>query len=202
MYLKYLRQKIRYNPPVRLVFDGLARTGIDVTFFYIMHEGLSGDTDIFLGGAFDGYEFGLFNENDMAAIAILPMRAYSEENLLARLAAGQQCFGAKHKNQIAGFTWFDLAEINYKSYRKALKRHEAYLFDAYTSLAFRGKKLAPYIRYQVYRALDKIGRTDLYSVSDCFNHQSINFKKKLNAKIIERGIAFDILKKRQFHFQY
>lgn len=199
MYWKYLRQKIRYNHPARLLFDGLARTGVQITFYYILQEGLTKGANLFVDTAFPDYEFGFFDEKDMKSIAAIPLRPYSEKSLLERMALGQQCYGAKFNNQIASFTWLDLKTLNFRSIHRKLNCNEGYLFDAYTALAFRGKGLAPYVRYRTYRAMEKLGCTCLYSVSNHLNRQSINFKTKLNANIIEKGVAVDIVGKKQFH---
>ncbi len=79
-----------------------------------------------------------------------------------------------------------------------LEENEAYLFDAYTLLSFRGQGLAPYVRYQCYKELRKMEKTRLYSISLSFNRQSINFKKKLNAKFIQLSLFVSIFQKWRF----
>ena len=72
------------------------------------------------------------------------------------------------------------------------------LFDAYTLDSFRGKGIAPYIRYQLYKELEKTGRMTLYSISERFNLSSIRFKKKLNARLVGQGLCVVLFKKWRF----
>ena len=59
----------------------------------------------------------------------------------------------------------------------------------YTVPAHRGKRLAPYLRYQSYRRLAREGMTRLYSISDAFNTPSIRFKQRLGARFVKLGVS-------------
>ena len=83
-------------------------------------------------------------------------------------------------------------------YKFPLKDNEAYLFDAYTLMHFRGKGLAPYIRYQCYKELAKSDRHKLFSISNYFNTPSIKFKNKLNAKFLELRLSVELFRKWSF----
>jgi GNAT superfamily N-acetyltransferase len=108
--------------------------------------------------------------------------------------AGNQCISTRYKEQLAAFMWIDLRESNCKWYRFPLKGDEAYLFDMFTLKAFRGKGIAPYLRYKSYEILKQMGRTRCYSYTDSFNQAAIKFKKKLNAKTLKTGIYFAVSK--------
>jgi hypothetical protein len=60
---------------------------------------------------------------------------------------------------------------------------------------FRGKGLAPYIRYHSYKVLERMGYSRIYSVSDYFNTPSLRFKKKLKAKLIELRLVITFFKR-------
>jgi GNAT superfamily N-acetyltransferase len=134
----------------------------------------------------------------MKVISAIPYRSLSEEQLLLRLEEGKLCFGAKHRGIPVAFTWCDMNECHYEGQRFRLKDDEAYLFDAYTLDSYRGRGIAPYIRYQLYKELAKLGRTALHSVSERFNSSSIRFKEKLNARLVGRGILVQLFSK--WHF--
>jgi hypothetical protein len=59
---------------------------------------------------------------------------------------------------MAAFTWVDLDEFGMSCSRFPLNSNEAYLFDAYTLPLFRGKNMAPCLRYHVYKELEKAGK--------------------------------------------
>ena len=196
-YLKHIWVKIRYSAFLRLIFDGLTMIGIRISLFYIVLEGLFDENLLNIEKGFNGYDVGYLGAEDMKELSVIPGpdRSFSEEDLLLRLKQGNKCLGIKYKGRIAAFTWFDLGEFKLGFFRFSLKENEAYLFDAYTLMSFRGKGLAPYMRYRSYKELAKLGKNKLYSVSECFNTPSIRFKMKLNAKIIELYLYVEIFKK-------
>ena len=200
-YLKHIWGKIKYSPFIRLILDGLTRIGITVSPYYVVLEGLSNGSMKHLERGFDEYDIGFLGTQDMKEISIIPGpdRVFSEEELLLRLKEGKKCLGVKYRGEIVAFTWFDLVECSSMFYRFSLKKDEAYLFDAYTLMSFRGKGIAPYMRYQCYKELAKLGRNKLYSVSECFNTPSIRFKMKLNAKLLELGLFVELFKKWRFN---
>lgn len=200
-YLRYVRSKIRHDPFVQVILDGLAKIGIKIQPYYLVVEGLSDKSIPHLETGFNEYELGFLGSKDMKVISAIPYRVFSEEQLLLRLKAGKMCFGVKHRGNIAAFTWCDLDECHYEGYRFPLKQDQAYLFDAYTLDSFRGKGIAPYIRYLLYKELAKTGRKTLYSISDRFNLSSIRFKRKLNAKLVGRGLSVVLFRKWRFSSQ-
>ena len=119
----------------------------------------------------------------MKIISSNPEVAESEDILLKRLAHGSICLGLLHNNKIAAYTWCNLKKCQYHpTLDVPLKKDEAYLYDARTFKAYRGKNIAPYLRYQLYKYLTKIGRTKFYSYTVLFNTSAVNFKRKLKAK--------------------
>lgn len=197
-YLKHLWLKARHNSILRLVFDGLAKLGVKIQPYYIVVEGLFNRSLPHLETGFDEYEIGFLGPQYMNEISAIPGRILSEEKLLLRLKEGKKCFGLKYRKELVAFTWCDFDECNFKGFRFPLKKNEAYLYDAYTLIPFRGKGIAPYLRYQCYKELAKLGRNKLYSISDCLNTPSVRFKKKLNAELLELCLFVEMFKK--WHF--
>ena len=76
-----------------------------------------------------------------------------------------------------------------------LNENEAYLFDAYILKAYRGHKLAPFMRYRCYRELEKMGRSTFYSYSDYFNTPANRFKKKLDARLLKLCLFIKLFEK-------
>lgn len=80
-----------------------------------------------------------------------------------------------------------------------LQPNEGYLHSMYTFEAYRGKNLAPYLRYHSYEFLEKEGVDTFYSVSEYFNKSTIKFKKKLNSKPKKLILSVVIFKKLTFN---
>ncbi len=190
-----VKNKLRYSSFLRIVLDGMSKIGIRITPYYIVLEGLFNRSIPHFETGFDEYDLGFLGPNDMKEISLIPDRNIPEEKLLIRLKEGKKCFGVKYKGELVAFTWCDFIEYTCNDHRFLLKENEACLFDAYTLMSFRGKGIAPYIRYQCYKELYKMGRHRLYSISDCFNTSSIKLKKKLNAKLLELCLYIGLFKK-------
>ena len=197
-YLKHLWQKMRHNSPIRFFFDGLRRLGIVAVPYYLVLEGIFDRPLPHLETGFEEYDMGYLGPEDMKAISAIPVRNISEKKLISMLMEGKKCFGIKYKGELAAFTWCDFDRYNFRWYKFLLKDNEAYLFDAYTLMPFRGKGIAPYIRYQFYKELAKAGRHRFYSISDCFNAPSIKFKEKMNAKFLELRLSVGLFRKWSF----
>lgn len=199
-YWKNLWGKLRYSGLRRLILDGLGRIGIRITPYYIVQEGLFDKKLPHLETGFDEYDVGFLKPKDMKMISSIPGRNVTEEILLSRLKDGNLCFAVKHQGQLAAFTWCNLRESTFpKGSTFQLKDNEAYLFDAYTLMSFRGKGIAPYMRYQLYKELAKLGKSTLFSISDSHNIPSIKFKKKLNAKFLKKHLYIQLFNSRCFN---
>jgi hypothetical protein len=183
-FIRRLNQKIRYNSILRILHDGLVKIGIHISLFYLVEEGLHLQTIPFEFSEFTGYNIEFLREDELNIIADIPERPYKKEVLLKRLERGSRCLLIKNNNKVIGYTWFNFKANDTPFYKFSLKENEAYLFDAYVLMGFRGKRIAPFMRYQCYKELYKLDKSVLYSISDYFNNQSIRFKKKLNAKFL------------------
>lgn len=193
--LKRLRYRFKYGLFTKTFQDRLARVGIKVFVFYLVEERLDESLQHSFETGFERFEFTPLGSHDMQVIAKLPYRSSSKEDLLKKLASENICFGLKHQGQLAAFTWADLRECHDKMIRFPLRDNEAYLFDAFTFGQFRGRNIAPYIRYQCYKALNAIGRDTFYSLSELLNTPSIRFKQKLGARFIKLFLYVELFGK-------
>lgn len=164
----------------------LVRLGIEITPFYYMKEVLPSDIPTYLTAMPEGFEFSVFGSEEVAAINRLSEREdyVSDQKVLDNLKKGDTCLGIKYKGEIVAFTWFSVEQVRSYLYSSVFKANEAYLYDMYVLKAFRGKNLAPILRYRNYEILKKMGRDTFYSVSECSNAASLRFKEKLNARFV------------------
>jgi hypothetical protein len=193
--LRRLKQKFKYNSLFRILHDGLVKTGLKISFFYLVEEGLNLSPDKFENKEFKDYSLEFLKEENIDQICLIPERPRKKEILINQLRNGCSCLVFKKDDGIVGYTWFNIYVCNFNAYKFSLKENEAYLFDAYVLIKFRGKNIAPFIRYKCYKELEKLGRTRLYSISETVNKQSINFKKKLNAKFVLLALYVCLFKK-------
>ena len=201
LYLPKLWQKIRYNNILSLIHDGLEKIGINITFFYLVEEGLHLQKKTFDSNEFGDYLIEFLKEDNLDLIHSMPEVVYRKEPLINRMRDGNKCLIVKNKEELIGYTWFNLHECNSSIYKFLLKEDEAYLFDAYVLIKYRGKKIAPFLRYHCYKELKKLNKITLYSISDVLNKQSIGFKKKLNARFLLLGLYVCLFRKWEFNRQ-
>jgi len=180
--LKKIRLKIRYGLTLQVIRNQLFKIGIEFSPYYLFQEGINVTEKPEIKGMDTDYSSELLKPEDMKTIGAINYAGFSEDKLLALLKTGELCLGIKHNNEIAAFMWVNFTELKYKSTTIHLKEDEAYLWFMYTRESYRGKNLAPFLRYKSYEMLKEMGRDKLYSISDYFNSPAVAFKKKLNAK--------------------
>jgi GNAT superfamily N-acetyltransferase len=183
-----------------MLIDVLAKMGILIRPYHLVAEGLKNAAPRPLAGELAGYELGFLGPRDMPALAAIPGRVVSLETLLSRLQEGKLCIGAKYDGEIVAFTWCNLTECEMvRHHLFSLQEHEAYLFDAHTLERFRGRGIAPRLRYRCYEELAKLGRDQCYSITAVWNPPAAKFKKKLGARVLELGVLVTLFRRWSFH---
>jgi hypothetical protein len=201
MDLTHLLKKLHLYEFLKLIRRGLYSLGINIRLLYLVSEGLSDKDARNFKPDLDDYGIEFLDPKDMSEISILPGREVAEEHFLVRFEKGQKCLGIKNKGKIIAFTWCNFDKIGINLMRFPLNLDEAYLFDAYTLIPYRGKGVAPYLRYEMYKELNKLGKHKLYSYTDYFNTAAVKFKEKLNAKITGVYLIVALFKKWCFFIQ-
>ena len=186
-YLADVLERMRREPPAQWLLAGLRRLGLSIQPFYLFEEALPTGEPPAVDSPLQSAVVRQLGLEDMTSVAEIARRGLPAEFFLARLHSGNGCLGLFVGGQLAAFSWYDLRDCNYEGWRFALHEDEAYLFDAFTLAPWRGKGVAPYLRYRVYQTLAHAGRTKCYSVTIRTNGPAIRFKQKLGAKRVARG---------------
>lgn len=206
--LKRSRLKIRYyrsgvpwyGVVLRIIIDTVSKLGVRIEPYHVFLEGLGRSPRPNPPAGPDGYDIGFLEASDMQEVARMPGRNLSAEELLRRLQHGRRCLGVRCRGQIVAFTWLNVDECTIETHRLfALRADEASLFDAYTVESFRGRDLAPYMRYRCYEELAKLRRDRCYSVTVVFNTPAVRFKRKVGAQVLELGVFVELLRRWRFH---
>lgn len=196
--IKKIQLRVRHGLALQSFRYALMKVGIEFSPYYLYRDELN-RTDIpEIKGIFDDYSCELLKPEDMKVIGAVNYAGFSEDKLLSLLKAGEICIGLKHNGEIAAFMFVNFIEFKYKSTVIHLKDNEVYLWFGYTMESYRGKNLAPYLRYKSYEILKEMGRDKLYSISDYFNSPAVKFKKKLNTKKLKLILFIQLFNK--FHW--
>lgn len=122
------------------------------------------------------------------------------QEIIEDFERGQLCIALEKNGEIACYTFVELNDFNFHGRHFKLKSNEAYLLYMWTFHDYRGKNLAPYLRYQTYRFLEKRDVDVKYSITQYFNKSSIKFKNKLNAKHLYLFLNITLFKKIEWNF--
>ncbi len=202
--LKKIHNKVKYGTVLYYCASNLSRLGLTIEPFYLDQELLHDESELNVDvkPRLKLCTAAPLDEDTIKAAMTNPEREDPDEGYKIddRIADGCICFGVLHKGEVAAYSWCDLKRCNDKKIEFQLKENEAYLFDAYTFKAYRGKNLAPYMRYQLYKHLTGMGRNVYYSITLQYNTPSIKFKRKLNAKHLRLYLYISLFKKFKWNF--
>lgn len=180
------------------VRHAFAKVGIDIMPYYWVKEEAS-PTEIPQLRTDQKFVFRALEKPDLANV-INKTDAINEKKIHQSFADGQECVGLTHEGKIAAYMFIELNGFEIKKRKFNLDSNQAYLLNMYTLPNFRGKNLAPYLRYLCYRHLEKREITSKYSVSNYFNKSAIKFKKKLNSKPEKLFLNIELFNSIQWNF--
>jgi len=191
--IKRIQEKVHYGLFIHTLLGKFRYKGINIRPYYLVREQLVEHFGKKFDTGFDEFEIGFLKSKDMAFASY--SRNVHEKAYLKRLDEGKKCFGVKFNGELAALMWVDLEKCNFQSEMFSLQQNEAYLYDTWTSNDFRGKGIAPYMRYQCYKALNKLYRNKFYSITEYFNTPAVKFKKRLGAKNIKLRLFVELFRK-------
>lgn len=187
-----IKKKYKYGLLIQYFLDRLSGIGLGFHPFYLVEEGKQ-IKNIDIEPQITPIEARFLIPNEIKILSQHPEVGYNYQELLARLDHKCKCFGLLHHNQIIAYMWCNFSKCeSWLSY--TLGPNEAYLFDALSFKAYRGKGLAPFLRKKLYQYLRDTNINKFYSVTDRFNTPAINFKKKIGAINLKLYIHIRIFK--------
>ncbi len=174
----------------------ISRIGLNISPYYWVLEGVSVNDAPTIKGNESEFSLVSFELDDVKHIASTHMRTrLSPDSLINGYKNGQLFIGLKHNENIAAFMSIELNKACLSRQEIKLKKNEAYLLNMHTYEPYRGKNLAPYLRFKSYELLKERNIDKIYSITEYFNKSSYKFKKKLNAKILKLYLSITIFKK-------
>jgi hypothetical protein len=191
---KLFISKIKHGLILHSIRNKLAPIGIIISPYYWVQEGINHTEIPQIYGIISDYSVEFIEAEDLIKIED-KIRSYPIKSLLDNLRAGNKCLALKYKGEITSFLYLNFNKCNYALIDISLKSDEAYLNYMYTLETFRGRNLAPYLRYKSYEILKNMGRNKIYSISESFNSSAIKYKQKLNAKNLKLVLHIEIFKR-------
>ena len=155
--------KIQENPILLRIYS-IVSSLIQLIPYYIMEEFYTEQKKLNVPLGKEDSKIGLLTRDDMELLGNHEESNVTTEGLIGLLDSGCLGLAFKYKGEIAAYSWCDLNYLRYKGRIVALKRNEAYLFNARTYKAFRGKNIAPYVRNELIKLLKQRGMKDFLAL--------------------------------------
>jgi len=197
-WFKFIISKLQYDSLPQLLLNAGKFFKVHVNPYYVYQEFIDASIENEPGTEYSEITIRDLKEKDLPEILAFPDRLDSMERLQNRLNRGDLCIGAWYRDRLIAFSWANVTSFEFLSSKFALFEDEAYLYDAFTAKAFRGKRLAYILRSELYKVLKKKGINKLYSVSLKYNASAIRFKNNIKATSIGSGIQVDVFNKWKF----
>lgn len=181
------------------VRNRLAKIGVDMMPYYWVLEGGEDIDPPKIRGDESGFKISYLNESELAYIQN-SISGIAHKDLLKYFNEGQICIGLKHYDEIAAYMFIKRGDFTFRGRTFKLEENEAYLCNMYTFESYRGKNLAPYLRYHSYTLVKELGIEKNYSVSEYFNKSTIKFKNKLKSRPLKLFLSIILFKKRHKNY--
>lgn len=196
MLLLYgIKNNIRRHQILQRLFD-LSKLIIRFKPYYLVNEGDIDDMINIIKPKLniDDLVVCSLGESDMENLSQNIEIAQTKAELIHRLKNGWHCMGIRYNGSIISYLWYHLKEVK-ELLEFQLNDDEAYISDVRTLKPYRGKNLAPYLRYELYNYLRSIGKDKFYSIILCYNKPAIQVMKKINARPVKLILWIHIKKR-------
>lgn len=177
--IKMIRSRAKNGLLLLTLRNAVMRLGIDIDPYWICREGLDLCPDP-PGIKDDSRLYEMRKIDDTIIREQYTLMGWSTSDLNQTLALDHLSYGLYREDELTAFMIARINQYVFKDKTFKLKPHEAYLGGMYTFEKFRGRSLAPFLRFKCYEILSKDGYTTFYSITQYFNRSSARFKEKLN----------------------
>ncbi|MFM1878454.1 MAG: hypothetical protein RLZZ241_1320 [Bacteroidota bacterium] len=191
--LKKLKNRAKNGLLLHTLRNGLALVGLDFEPYWLYREGL--DLGPEPGIKDDSSLYTMRKIDDQVIRDRFALMGWNTGELEFILSLEHFSFGLYRESELTAFMIGWVNKYPFKNKLFTLKPNEAYLDSMFTFDAFRGRNLAPFLRYKAYEILAVEGYTDCYSITQYFNKSSRRFKEKLNAYPIAFYLYFNLFRR-------
>ena len=197
--LKCIATYIKYGLFLHGVRNNLAKIGLDfMPYYYCKSLSSKVNSDQIKTPDLD-LKLSIFGKTEINYIknSILGI---GDNILFQDLDNGVTCIGLKKDDDIVAFLFIRSQTFYFRNRLFNLNENEHFFVFMYVYENYRGKGIAPYLRYQCYKLLEKEGVNTFYSISEYFNFSAIKYQKKFNAKPLELCLSIKLFKKNIWNF--
>ena len=197
--IKWITNIIKHGLFWHGVRNNLAKVGLDFMPYYWVKEATNPVKPPEIRGEDKDFVISKFGESEINYIKTTII-GIEQKDLIADLKNGEICIGLKNKDKIAAYMFIKRRPFTFRKRTFNLQPSESYLHSMYTFEAYRGKNLAPYLRYHSYKYLENENINTYFSISEYFNKSTIRFKKKLNSMPVKLYLSVVLFKRWTLNF--
>ena len=182
------------------VRNNFARIGVDIMPYYWFTTTLEFIKPQNIKGEELDLKLSVFEKTEINTVknAIIGIK---EKKMLVDLQNGDTCIGFKHGTEIVAYSFIRRKSFNFRNRYFHLDEKDCYFHSTYVFEKYRGKNIAPYLRYKCLSVLEKEDFRCYHSISEYFNKSAIKFQKKLNAKPAHLFLCIRLFKKVTWNFR-
>ena len=160
--------RLKHGLLTQEILDRLAHAGLVIYPYFVSLESAESDGEPDLAA---GQSVRALTADDASQMVRVDAR-YPAGPFTARLARAE-CLGLFVGSELVGYSWAKLDRVPIPGSAGAtlfaLQANEAYLFDIFVAVGYRGLRLAEVIRRAVHSDLARRGRTRFYAFTLAFN---------------------------------
>jgi len=197
--IKKIGRRVRQRFVLSYIFERLETIGIQISPWYLCEEPLFDELTPYLKPKLELITGGFLSLPQIEKVYTHPESKGLNFEKRKNLESGCVCFGLMFDNEIVAYTWYNL-NYCHEVHLFPLKDDEAYITGTFTFKAYRGKNLAPFLRYQLNKHLCQNGRKKIYSLTNVFNTPAIKFKTKLKIKPVKIILYVKLFNKYDWKF--
>ncbi|NNE30774.1 MAG: hypothetical protein HKN40_00240 [Winogradskyella sp.] len=185
-----------------LIWQGIRNRLAKIGFDFMPYYWEIGAIDIAppsIRGDSSEYELSILNEDEIASIKS-NIIGIAHKDLLNDYKQGDTCLAIKYRDKIAIYSFIKQTDFYFRGRIFKIKPSEGYVHHTYTFEDFRGKNLAPFLRYQSYNYFKSHGIDTYYSISEYFNKPTLKYKKKIGVKPLKLYLNVVLFKRWCYNF--
>lgn len=196
--IRMVRNRIKNGLFLFTLTNFLTRFGLDIDPYYWDNEGLEPAKEPIIKDVSNTYEVVHVNADEIGIMHNI--MGLDAAELKKDIQNGQLCMGLKSNDEIVAVVFAKFNDLIYKKRTFELESNQAYILNLYTFESYRGKNLAPYLRYHCYKALKEKGIEKVFCITSYFNKSVLKSNKKLTIKHVSLNLHIGLFKR--FHWNY
>lgn len=197
--LKWIYTLTKHGLFLHGVRNNFAKIGIDIMPYYWFTATKERSNPQHIKGESLNLKHSIFDESDINLIKSTII-GIEDKDLVSDLKNGEICLGLKHNAEIVAYSFIRRQSFYFRKRFFQLGEKDIYIHSTYVFDKFRGKNIAPYLKYQRFGRFEKEGVLNHHSITEYFNKSALRLQKKSNAKAEALYLSIILFKRWTMNF--